>query len=79
MRAYLADYVQGLAWYNDPANRTKAIEIISDYLKSPKEVLDFVLRHLARLLPRSEWLRAPGGDPEAGRRDGRGKADRPTH
>ena len=53
VRAYLADYVQGLAWYNDPANRTKAIEIISDYLKSPKDdkitiILDLDVRYHSR-------------------------------
>ena len=40
VRAYLADYVAGLAWYYDPANRSKAIEIVSDFTKSPKPVLD---------------------------------------
>lgn len=40
VRAYLADYVAGLAWYYDPANRTKAIDLIADYTKSPKAVLE---------------------------------------
>jgi sulfonate transport system substrate-binding protein len=40
VKAYLADYVQGLRWYYDPANRTKAIELIADFTKSPKEILD---------------------------------------
>ena len=40
VRGYLADYVAGLAWYYDPANRQKAIEIVSDFTKSPKPVLD---------------------------------------
>jgi sulfonate transport system substrate-binding protein len=55
VRAYLADYVQGLAWYNDPANRTKAIEVIAEYLKSPKEVLDSYFAS-----PR-DYFRDPGG------------------
>jgi len=40
VRAFLEDYVQGLAWYYDPANRTKAIDLIADFTKSPKQVLD---------------------------------------
>jgi NitT/TauT family transport system substrate-binding protein len=40
VRAYLADFVAGQAWYYDPANRTKAIELIADFTKSPKAVLD---------------------------------------
>jgi sulfonate transport system substrate-binding protein len=40
VRAYLADYVDGLTWYYDKANRAKAIEIVSAFTKSPKEVLD---------------------------------------
>jgi len=40
VRGFLADYVDGLAWYSDPANRTKAIELIADFTKSPKAVLD---------------------------------------
>ncbi|HVY59421.1 MAG TPA: ABC transporter substrate-binding protein [Xanthobacteraceae bacterium] len=40
VRAFLADYVQGLAWYYDPANRSKAIELVADFTKSPKPVLE---------------------------------------
>ena len=40
VRAFLADYVQGLEWYYNPANREKAIELISDFTKSPKPVLE---------------------------------------
>jgi NitT/TauT family transport system substrate-binding protein len=40
VRAFLSDYVQGLAWYYDPANRSKAIDLIADFTKSPKPVLD---------------------------------------
>src|SRR5262245_51778369 len=39
LRAFLADYVQGLAWYYDPANREKALELAAGLTKSPKEVL----------------------------------------
>jgi sulfonate transport system substrate-binding protein len=40
VRGFLADYVEGLAWFYDPANREKAIQIVSDFTKSPKEVLN---------------------------------------
>ncbi len=40
VRGFLADYVTGLAWYYDPANRQKALEIVSDFTKSPKPVLE---------------------------------------
>ena len=40
VKAYLADYVRGLHWFYDPANRKKAIEIASAFTKSPPEVLD---------------------------------------
>jgi ABC-type nitrate/sulfonate/bicarbonate transport system substrate-binding protein len=39
LRAFLADYVQGLAWYYDGANREKALELAAGLTKSPKEVL----------------------------------------
>jgi sulfonate transport system substrate-binding protein len=39
LRAFLEDYIQGLAWYYDPANREKAIELAVGLTKSPKEVL----------------------------------------
>jgi sulfonate transport system substrate-binding protein len=40
LRGFLADYVTGLDWYYDKANREKAIELVADFTKSPKEVLD---------------------------------------
>lgn len=39
LRAILDDYVTGLAWYYDPKNREKAIEIVADFMKTPKDVL----------------------------------------
>jgi NitT/TauT family transport system substrate-binding protein len=39
LRAFLEDFVQGLAWYYDPDNRDKALELVSGLTKSPKEVL----------------------------------------
>ena len=40
VRGFLADYVAGLNWYYDKANRNKAIELVAAFTKSPKEVLD---------------------------------------
>ncbi len=39
VKAYLDDYVRGLHWLYDPANREKAIEITADLTKSPRETL----------------------------------------
>lgn len=38
--AFLADYVTGLKWLYDPANRKRAIEITAELTKSPAAVLD---------------------------------------
>ena len=40
VKSFLADYVIGLHWFYDPANRAKAIEITADFTKSPAAVLD---------------------------------------
>ena len=40
LRAFLDDFVQGLAWYYDPANREKAMELAAGLTKMPKEVLN---------------------------------------
>jgi NitT/TauT family transport system substrate-binding protein len=40
VRGFLADYVRGLKWFYDPANRARAIQITSDFTKSPREILD---------------------------------------
>jgi sulfonate transport system substrate-binding protein len=40
VKAFLADYVDGLAWFYDPANREKAIQLVSDFTKSSKDVLN---------------------------------------
>jgi len=39
LRAFLADFVEGLGWYYDPPNREKALELVAGFIKSPKEVL----------------------------------------
>lgn len=40
VKAFLADYVTGLHWFYNPANRAKAVEITADFTKSPAAVLD---------------------------------------
>ena len=40
VKSFLADYVRGLHWFYDPANRRKAVEITAEFTKSPAEVLD---------------------------------------
>jgi sulfonate transport system substrate-binding protein len=40
VRAFLADYVLGLQWFYDPVNRKRAIEITSEFTKSPAAVLE---------------------------------------
>jgi sulfonate transport system substrate-binding protein len=40
VKAFLADYVDGLAWFYDPANREKAIQLVADFTKSSKDVLN---------------------------------------
>lgn len=40
VRGFLADYVTGLNWYYDKSNRKKAIDLVAELTKSPKEVLD---------------------------------------
>jgi len=38
--AFLSDYVRGLQWFYDPANRKQAIALTADFTKSPPELLD---------------------------------------
>ena len=38
--AFLADYVRGLKWFYDPANRQRAVEITAEFTKTPANVLD---------------------------------------
>jgi sulfonate transport system substrate-binding protein len=47
VRSFLTDYVAGLHWFYDPANRKKAIEITAGFTKSAPEVLDsyFMTEH----------------------------------
>jgi NitT/TauT family transport system substrate-binding protein len=40
VKSFLADYVDGLHWFYNPANRAKAVEITAEFTKSPAAVLD---------------------------------------
>jgi NitT/TauT family transport system substrate-binding protein len=40
VRAFLDDYVRGLHWFYDPANRAKAVQLTADFTKSSKDVLE---------------------------------------
>lgn len=45
----LEDYVRAIRWYEDPANRAKALDIVSGFTKQPATIFD-------------SWLFAPGKD-----------------
>ena len=55
MRGFLADYVTGLHWFYDPANRSRALELVSGFTKQPATVLDTYF-----LTPR-DYYRDPNG------------------
>jgi sulfonate transport system substrate-binding protein len=38
--AFLSDYVLGLKWFYDPANRSRALDLTAEFTKSPRDVLD---------------------------------------
>lgn len=40
LRAFLDDYVRGLKWFYDPSNRERAVDIVSAFTKSPKDILN---------------------------------------
>jgi NitT/TauT family transport system substrate-binding protein len=40
MKAWLADYVDALHWLYAPANRSKAVDVMSEFTKSPRELVD---------------------------------------
>jgi sulfonate transport system substrate-binding protein len=40
VKAWLADYVDGIKWLYDPANRKKAVEVTAELSKSPLEVVE---------------------------------------
>ncbi|MDB5511403.1 MAG: transporter substrate binding protein [Enterovirga sp.] len=53
VKAWLADYVDGLRWLYDPANRKRVIELTSDLTKSPPEVLE------TYFLTKNDYFRDP--------------------
>jgi len=55
VRGFLADYITGLTWFYDPANRARALEITADFTKQPKAALDSYF-----LTPR-DYYRDPNG------------------
>ena len=55
VKSYLADYVRGLQWFYDPANRKKAIEITAGFTKSPADVLD------SYFMTKGDYYRDPHG------------------
>jgi NitT/TauT family transport system substrate-binding protein len=54
VRAFLADYVYGLGWLNQPANHAQAVTITAGLTKQPAEALDYVMTH-------KDYYRAPDG------------------
>lgn len=40
VQAFLEDYVHGLKWFYDPANRKRAVELTAEFTKTPASVLD---------------------------------------
>lgn len=53
VKAFLADYVQGLQWLYDPKNRAKAVEITAAFTKTPAPVLD------AYFMTKGDYYRDP--------------------
>jgi len=54
-RAFLADYVHGLAWISDPANRPKVVEVMAALTKLPTDLLD------SYVMTKKDYYRAPDG------------------
>lgn len=55
VRAFLADYVQGLQWYYNRLNRARALEVVSELTKSPIPLLD------SYLMTSKDYYRNPNG------------------
>jgi sulfonate transport system substrate-binding protein len=56
VKAYLADYVEGMQWLYKPENRTRAIELTAELTKSPREALETYF-----LLPGKDYYRDRNG------------------
>ena len=55
VRAFLADYVSGLAWLNDPANRATVVSVMAKLTKLPPELLN------SYVMSSKDYYRAPDG------------------
>ncbi len=55
VRAFLADYVSGLAWLNDPANRKTVVSVMAGLTKLPADMLD------SYVMSNKDYYRAPDG------------------
>lgn len=55
VRAFLADYYQGLEWMKNPANRARAVEISAEVTRTPVSVLE------SYLLTGKDYFHAPDG------------------
>ena len=56
---FLQDYVRAIRWYQDPANRAKALDIISRFTKQPASVFDSWV-----LVPGKDYYRDRNGMPD---------------
>jgi NitT/TauT family transport system substrate-binding protein len=56
---FLEDYVRAIRWYEDPANRSKALDIISRFTKQPASVFESWL-----LVPGKDYYRDQNGMPD---------------
>jgi NitT/TauT family transport system substrate-binding protein len=56
VKAYLADYVEGMQWLYKPENRPKAIELTAELTKSPRDALESYF-----LLPGKDYYRDRNG------------------
>jgi NitT/TauT family transport system substrate-binding protein len=56
---FLQDYVRAIRWYEDPANRAQALEIISRFTKQPASVFESWL-----LVPGKDYYRDQDGMPD---------------
>jgi NitT/TauT family transport system substrate-binding protein len=55
----LQDYVSAIRWYEDPANRAKALDIISSVTKQPESIFESWL-----LVPGKDYYRDQNGMPD---------------
>ena len=71
VKAYLADYVEGMHWLYEPENRQKAIELTAELTKSPRAALETYFLDVKGLLPRPQRLHIGSAAAADGRCAGR--------